>query len=54
MTVFTEDAQVGQSIPIAGGQRFAGPDLTILAPQQWAAARDAIAGSVADNQFQRV
>lgn len=47
----------GQTIAIDGGQHIAGPgtfaDLTNLTPQQWTAAREAIAASVAKEKSQR-
>lgn len=47
----------GQTIAIDGGQHLAGPgtfaDLTNLTPQQWTAAREAIAASVAKEKSQR-
>ncbi|MEO0031442.1 MAG: hypothetical protein RIS94_1200 [Pseudomonadota bacterium] len=47
----------GQTIAIDGGQHLAGPgtfaDLTNLTPEQWKAARDAIAASVAKEKSQR-
>lgn len=47
----------GQTIAIDGGQHLAGPgtfaDLTNLTPEQWIAARDAIAASVAKEKSQR-
>ncbi|MDE2596619.1 MAG: SDR family oxidoreductase [Sphingomonadales bacterium] len=51
------DYITGQTIAIDGGQHLAGPgtfaDLTRLTPEQWQAARDAIAGSVAKEKSQR-
>jgi NAD(P)-dependent dehydrogenase (short-subunit alcohol dehydrogenase family) len=47
----------GQTIAIDGGQHLAGPgtfaDLTNLTPEQWTAAREAIAASVAKEKSQR-
>lgn len=47
----------GQTIAIDGGQHLAGPgtfaDLTNLTPEQWIAAREAIAASVAKEKSQR-
>lgn len=47
----------GQTIAIDGGQHLAGPgtfaDLTNLTPDQWRAAREAIAASVAKEKSQR-
>jgi NAD(P)-dependent dehydrogenase (short-subunit alcohol dehydrogenase family) len=47
----------GQTIAIDGGQHLAGPgtfaDLTNLTPEQWKAAREAIAASVAREKSQR-
>lgn len=47
----------GQTIAIDGGQHLAGPgtfaDLTNLTPQQWQAAREAIAASVTREKSQR-
>ncbi len=47
----------GQTIAIDGGQHLAGPgtfaDLTNLTPEQWIAAREAIAASVAREKSQR-
>ncbi len=47
----------GQTIAIDGGQHLAGPgtfaDLTNLTPEQWKAAREAIAASVAKEKSQR-
>jgi NAD(P)-dependent dehydrogenase (short-subunit alcohol dehydrogenase family) len=47
----------GQTIAIDGGQHLAGPgtfaDLTQLTPEQWQAAREAIAASVAREKSQR-
>lgn len=51
------DYITGQTIAIDGGQHLAGPgtfaDLTRLTPEQWQAAREAIAGSVAKEKSQR-
>ncbi|WP_068076256.1 SDR family oxidoreductase [Novosphingobium lentum] len=51
------DYLTGQTIAIDGGQHLAGPgtfaDLTNLTPEQWQAARDKIAGSVAKEKAQR-
>lgn len=51
------DYLTGQTIAIDGGQHLAGPgtfaDLTNLTPEQWQAARDAIAASVAKEKSQR-
>lgn len=47
----------GQTIAIDGGQHLAGPgtfaDLTNMTPEQWTAAREAIAASVAKEKSQR-
>jgi NAD(P)-dependent dehydrogenase (short-subunit alcohol dehydrogenase family) len=47
----------GQTIAIDGGQHLAGPstfaDLSSLTPEQWAAAREAIAASSAKEKTQR-
>lgn len=47
----------GQTIALDGGQHLAGPgtfaDLTNLTPEQWKAAREAIAASVAKEKSQR-
>ncbi|HMO68849.1 MAG TPA: SDR family oxidoreductase [Novosphingobium sp.] len=51
------DYLTGQTIAIDGAQHLAGPgtfaDLTRLTPEQWQAAREAIAGSVAKEKSQR-
>lgn len=51
------DYITGQTIAIDGGQHLAGPgtfaDLTNLTPEQWQAAREAIAASVAKEKTQR-
>lgn len=51
------DYLTGQTIAIDGGQHLAGPgtfaDLSSLTPEQWQAAREAIAGSVAREKTQR-
>lgn len=51
------DYLTGQTIAIDGGQHLAGPgtfaDLSNLTSEQWQAAREAIAGSVAKEKSQR-
>ena len=51
------DYLTGQTIAIDGGQHLAGPgtfaDLTNLTPEQWQAAREAIAASTAKEKTQR-
>ena len=52
------DYLTGQTIAIDGGQHLAGPntfaDLSNLTPEQWQAAREAIAASTAKDKAGRV